>query len=458
MSFSRALGLVLSASLFFFTCKKPALEDTALIPDNNFNLEFTDTLTLRAYSVREESVDVTSATLCVLGFMDDPDFGKTTAGFYLPFMLVPGTDSAVFDDGPVVLDSVILYLRYFGTYGDWSKTYPQAVTVYEMSEGIIDSLTYYSNQAFDLYPVPVGQINDFYPSTKDSVTVNGSKWPPVFRIKLNRDFGEKFTTASPSNFYSTETLREFFKGLYVTGSKLNGGRGMVLLNPNSAYSKLTFYYHDMRDTAKTLDFRAHPTSFVNRYEHDYTGATVKPYIDNPGTSSGDDLIFIQGLAGINAKITVPYIRNLGDIIINRAELVLTQVVTTYDDTAYFKAPSVLTVLKSDSDGKIIGSVTPDQIFPASIFGGSKKNESDSAGTYIRYRLSLSQYYQEVLKSSGDLGIFILPSDLTASNVQASDSLLPGKRRAQLPNRIIAGGGSHPQYALKLNLTYTVIQP
>ena len=439
MALFRALGYILAGALFLSACKKPVLQDTALIPDDRLGLQFTDTLTVRAYTQCEDSVDMSQVTLCALGFMEDPDFGITKAGFYIPFGLE--SDSLDFGEGNIEFDSIVLYLRYFSTYGDWR--YPQSIQVYEMTEDIVDSVNYYSDQTFATDPAALADISNFIPNTQDSVVINGGSYPPLLRIKLDDSFGQKFVAAAGSSVYdNNDNFRDFFKGLHISASKLNGGKAMVFFDPflyvGQAISKLTLYYHDDIDTMKSQDFRANPLVFVNRYEHDYSNSTVESYINNPNTTEGDSLVFLQGLAGVNTRLLVPYISDLGNIFINKAELVLT--VADLSQNTVFAPPSLLTLVQADEDGNF-GSSLPDQVsFLSSIIGGEITEETDSTGTYTRYRINLSRYYQDATDDSDNYGIFILP-----------------EKRFHFPHRAILGGASNTKFALKLNLTYTTIQ-
>lgn len=429
MNLHRAFILLLAGAVTLFACKKPTLDDTKLLPNDELALRFTDTLTVAAESVREDSIVVTSATLCLLGSMHDPELGYTNAGCYIPFLLK--NTNLTFGDSAVTLDSVTLTLWYFSTYGDWRT--PQTVEVFEMSEDVLDSVAYASDKVFSVYQNPVG-TKTFIPRTKDSLTVAGEKIPPSLRIKLSNSFGQKFIDASGTSSYANDaSFKAFFKGLYISASKAGGGQGAVAFNPYQEGVRITLYYHDANDSVSSYAFPADAPLVVNQYAHDYRNSTLN--------NAGDSLLFLQGLAGQNIKLTVPHIRNLGNILINKAELVVTVLPATLGNDTLFPPPALLTVLMSDEDGNFKGA-TPDQVFPSAIFGGTKIEETDtvSGEKLIRYKFSLSRYYQEVVSEiREDHGIFILPD-----------------KRYQTPNRLVAGGTGHSKYAIKLNLVYDVI--
>jgi len=441
MSFHKALGLVLVGGLFFSACKKPVLEDTLLIPEDNLNVRFTDTLTVEAFNVPEESIDVYDATYCVLGTMKDPDLGRTFASFYLPFRFRSGQDSVILEGtSPLTPDSIILSLWYLNTYGEWRQ--PQTVEVFEVSEAIDDSAQ--SSKIFAVYPAALGAVYGFVPHIYPVDTIDGGIISSSLRIRLSNSLAQRFINASgSSDFLNTESFQEFFKGIYIT-TTTRDGEGLVYFDPfpypseGTFHTKLTLYYHD--DSAKTYsyEFPAASSSVVNHYSHDFRGSTAEPFITNPADEP-DSIIFIQGLAGVNTKIVVPNIRNLGVILVNKAELVITKVNDPTGMDTIFDPPSALALRVIESDGDY--HTSPDDTFPSSIYGGVKLDEKDSNGTaYTRYRFSLTRYYQQVISQKReDNGIFILPL-----------------ARYQVPNRLMAGGSGRSQYALKLNLTYTEV--
>ncbi len=436
--FYGVLLMPLLTGLFFTACKKPVLEDTVLIPDDERNLRFTDTLTVLAFTTREDSVDVSLATLCLLGTMYDPDFGTTSAGSYIPFRLINNNLSLGVNPQ---LDSIVLTLRYFNTYG--KTDVPQTLEVYEMTEEIVANEKYFSNKNFTVNPAPVGRLTNFVPNLTDSVEVINGKLPAVLRIKLDNSFGQKFINASGTGDYADQTaFRQFFKGLYIKGDKADGGEGLIFLDPffDPIRLGLILYYKDDNRDSVVYNFPTFAADVVNHYEHDYTGSTVEPFLN--GAGSGDDsLVFFQGLAGLNVKFMVPHLAALGNILINKAEIVVTQVNAPTGADTLFTPPLNLVMVTSDADGKL-NALAPDQLAPyASLFGGEKISATDNHGVSVtNYKFNLSQYFQRISDGEDNFGIFILPN-----------------RRDQSAVRMIAGGSSHSQYRLKLNLTYTIIE-
>lgn len=429
-------SLFIASGFYLSSCKKPVLKDAALAPDDELNARFTDTLTIRAFTYREDSLSVKNATIKILGAMDDPVFGKTFAGFYLQFLL-PEIPLNLGDEPR--LDSIVLALRYYEKYGD--VTVPQLVRIFEMTEGIDQNAEYFSNKTFSVNPSFVGEIQNFAPNTEDSLLLPEGKVPPQMRVKLNDGIGERIINAA-GNLQTQENFHDLLKGLYVTVDTNVLGKGLIHFNPFSLFSNLTLYYHNSENDSLTKDFAinidinslglTNVNGTVNHIKHNYQGSFVQPFINsqNPG---GDSLIFIQPLAGLNVKFSIPHLGNLENVLVNKAQLVVTQVNDPAGTNNSFSTPPSLSLRPSDSEG------FPDQSIIISS-GGEKLSIINNESTEVsRYDLDYSGYAQSTLKRHEDFGIFILP--LTRQNIS---------------NRLILGGGNHSSYRMKLNLTYTVI--
>src|SRR5690606_33977804 len=119
LKYLKITGAAIILLLFSF-CKEPVLKDDSLLPDEKLGLVFTDTLTLIAHTVREDSLRTDEMPDNLLGKMDDPIFGKSYASVYFQLRLL--TNNVDLGSG-VQLDSAVLMLRYSGKYGD--LTVPQ---------------------------------------------------------------------------------------------------------------------------------------------------------------------------------------------------------------------------------------------------------------------------------------------------------------------------------------------
>jgi len=78
----KTLALLFLGLMLLFACKKPTLDDEGLLPDDQLGLNFTDTLTVYAEVIRDDSVRADGLTANIWGAMNDPIFGKSYGGGY----------------------------------------------------------------------------------------------------------------------------------------------------------------------------------------------------------------------------------------------------------------------------------------------------------------------------------------------------------------------------------------
>jgi len=147
------------------------------------------------------------------------------------------------------------------------------------------------------------------------------------------------------------------------------------------------------------------------------------------------------MAGLKTHLNFPTLKNLGNILINRAELVLTQTSFYPGYDSSFPAPAEMLVIRSTESGANDFTI-PDLTEGIDYYGGKKLSETNTGGnTLTRYRFNITRHLQAVENGYEDFGIYLLN---TSSAVTA--------------DRIIIGSPKHSSAAIKLNLTYTLIDP
>lgn len=417
------LGVILS-----FACKKPVLDDDGLLPDEQLGLFFTDTLTVIAEVVVDDSVIADGLGTNIWGSMNDPVFGKSYGGIYFQM----STDRSNIDFGNnLTLDSLVLTLLYSDTSGYGNLSIPQNLNIYRVTEPFSKDSTYYQFKTFSTASTPLATINGYVPNFSDSLTVNDSvKYKPGLRIKLDNALGNEILANSGlNNLASDAAFKAFLNGLYLAPDTNNVGAGMVYFDLYNANSKLTIYYN----SGQSFDFLINGNSAtVNHYRHNYSGTPVQSSI---GGSTNDEILYVQPMAGVSVKVTVPYIGNLQGIAINKAELVFTDIAT---DTATFKAPNQLIVTQTLEDGT--EDLVPDQLLGGTFAGGTRRTETNSLGNQVWvYKINVPRYLQQVMSTGEQFGLNLLT--------------FPTAGQA---NRVILGGSTHAQHPLKLRLTYTKI--
>jgi len=391
--FRLSLHLIILFLLFVLvsSCKKdPYQIGLDLLPaTDTLNIKNNDSTSIIAYSMLQDSIRTDKTATFALGSLMDPVYGETTASFYTQF--TPYTTSFSFGTNPV-MDSVVLMLQYVSVYGNANSL--QSVKVYEISQPLDPTLSYYSGQNRGYYPTLLAN-KTFVPRISDSVTVYGIKTAPHLRINLNRYtnyFGNKIISA-PSGALSDETIfTEYMRGLYIESSRLNSDGALISFDPVAAETKLVVYYHN-DDAGDSLHYDMIIGSSSARFTHiehnNYLDANpdFKRQVLNHDTTLGRQQLFLQGLSGVMIKIRMPFLTNFGKsgpLAVNNALLILKNITT---DTT-LAPPVSLTLMKEDSTGYT--SYLIDENEGAEYFGGIYNT------TARTYSFRITRYVQAIL--------------------------------------------------------------
>lgn len=435
MPFRIKLKYYIAASLLLFSfCKEPVIGDSDLIPTDKLGVIVTDTFTVISELVREEPLRTDELAVNVLGNMTDPVFGKSNASIFFQ-LLLQTNNTDLGDINSIQLDSAVLMLQFAGSYGNTKA--PQNLVVYEVDETMSRNTDYFSDKIFQTKPAEIGRLNGFVPNFSDSVSTRFTKYAPHVRIRLDDAWAKNIITQPGYvNLSSNEIFLNFLKGLYVKAEE-NSGRGMTYVDLKAPASALMLYYKsNLRDSVFTVVINADAAT-VNNYKHDYTGSYAEKALQP--NRSGDSLVLIQSMAGLKTKFLVPNIKNLGNISISKAELILTNFRNNIDISNQFNVPGRLTLNAADSLGK--NAFLDDQFIGETYLGGERVQENDLGVAVNRYKFNLAVHYQNVISNQKeDYGIYILT--------------FPSNRIA---DRLVAGGGNHSKYPMKLKLTYTKIE-
>ncbi|MEI7500327.1 MAG: DUF4270 domain-containing protein [Bacteroidota bacterium] len=432
--------------LVLFSCKKDPYEIgiDLLPPSDTLNVRTTDTCTLEAFSVRQDSTRTDKCSSLILGSMMDPVFGLTTSSFYTQLFLE--SEGADFGKNPV-LDSVVLMLFYEGYYGDTLTR--QNVKVYEISEDFFYDSTRFSNQHLGTYPTLLAD-QDFTPKVKDSVTVYKEKIAPHLRINLNKltnYLGNKILYAPSGVLASNSAFLKFLKGLYVTAGPVNNKGALLNFSIANGISRMVLYFHDGNEPNNdSLSYNMLLTEYSARFTHidhnDYLNANqdLKQQILNHDSTQGTKQLFLQGMAGVKIKLKFPFMKNFAQgkiLAINDAILELKNLET---DTIY-SPPSSLSIIRQDSIGRI--GYLIDESEGATYFGGTYNSTTRS------YFFRLTQHMQKVIMDSysDHFDLYLVANNPLQSLISPNRIILNGT------NPLIPGGLTN---RLKLKLTYTVL--
>ncbi len=430
--------LLLSAIFFLalnFSCKK----DGALNPDfdnGNLSVHFTDTFSLKTTVVEEDSLRTDLSVYHLLGLYNDQNFGKVSSSIYAQVLLT-GVN-VDFGTSPV-LDSAVLTLGYQGVYGDTST--PMNVNVYEITTLMDKSNNYYSNTYLNYAPTALGNLS-FVPNNKDSVFVvfDSIKRAPHVRINLSNTFGQAILNTTSTNLASNTAFTQYMKGLYITtvdsvsNTTLAPGAGsFAYFNMNSTLSTLTLYYND---TSK-YDFSISTDAVkYSRFAHNYSGTDLEKHLPPVNPTRDTTITYLSTMAGVKTKLEIPYIKELlkqGDVIINKAELVITLEAGIPFKGDFDKEVESLSLVGIDAAGSAF--FIPDFYEGLDYYGGSYNLTTKT------YKFNLARHITDLLyNTTTDYGMYLIANGGSIS-----------------ANRSIIGSGTSPNVSkMRLNITYSKI--
>lgn len=392
--------ILFSLSFLLNACYKPAgLIGDEIQPDQSkLKVFYTDTTTVYAYSIPEDSVRSDELTRNQLGSMVDPVFGSTVASFYTQVLLSSFTPD--FGTNPV-MDSMFLYLYYDGYYGD--TTTMLKVGVYEMEDTLDIDEIYYSNINKAYSPTDFANYS-FYPSPTDSIVVAGDTLPPMLRINLsaNPALAEKLLNAPAEALENQDNFLEYFKGLYVKTDPVSSGGSILYFNLLQTFSRLIIHFKN--DEADSLYYNFLITSQaarVNKYEHDFNAAdpVFRQQVVDGDTALGTKQFYVQGLAGVKSVIRFPFMDEwdkLGNVAVNEAKLILGGV----ESQPYLGAPAKVIVVKISEDGSY--TILPDNLVAGDYFGGTYKSSLNE------YQFRITDYVQSLISNpfEPDYGLYL----------------------------------------------------
>lgn len=411
--------------LFVSSCKDPLIDDKGLLnKDDELGLD-KDTLSMSAFSFFQPAVKASGISVGALGNVQDAAFGKAHASFYAQCRI--SSPNINFGNG-ATLDSVVLRLRYNGTYGAF--TTPLDIYVYELNESMAEGTTYLTNKSFAVKIPPIGTAVAVIPNSTDSQYVYGVKIAPHLRVPLNMSFGNKILQADTNQLKDNSTFLELFKGFYITASSNVQGNGLMYLDLTSVVSGISLYYHN--NDADSLTFSI-PVSgvAVNHFDNIYAGTPVLSSVTTPNPA-GEQKLYLQGGAGVYGKLQIKDLDSLPqNILVNKAEIILTQSVT---DTGYVP-PAVLDLFRIDDVGN--EQELEDDGF--SHFGGTSEYVNINGATVVRYKFNIRTYFQKLLQGVYKNNGFYLKTLTPYSNTERV---------------VIANLGTDPNYTISLYITYT----
>ena len=397
----------LSLLILFSACKKEQdviglelQEDDALLGNT-----FCDTVSITAFSLRQDSIVTKNLANCTFGCINDPVFGKTTASFYTQLDL--SGSNINFGTSPT-LDSVVFTLPYTGYYGDTNTAL--TVRIYELTEALTSDETYYqfTTKAHAASNLTYEGSHTLTPKPTTGIYLDSTLSDPQIRIRLTNTFGTN-RILNNTSLTDNNAFQNDLKGLFITVDNVSGNGCLIYSNLLSSLAGLTIYYKNANNENQqkyTFSISASNCIFFTNYNHNnYAGACqdLKNQINNGQTELGKSTLYLQGTAGIMARIKFPNLSNsfAKNVIVNMAELVITDL-SEEGETLTPPVELGLQLVRTDNQ---LGYLPDDKIYTsASYFGGAYDSDKKE------YRFRVTKYVQQrILGGIEDNGINIVAS-------------------------------------------------
>lgn len=429
-TFLRNTGAVLlSGSLIFLSFTSCTNSDEIGLnltpPGDKFKYHVDSATVITASTLRQDSITSEKRTSSLLGCMNDPIFGRSTANLLAQLQL--SSNEVDFGVNPQI-DSAMLLLKYQGYYGDTTQL--QSMRIYELTQNLYFDSTYYSNLNMTGFYNPAVTVGDFsyYPKPgQDSLM-----------IRLSDELGNKLISTDTSNLSNNTTWLAFFKGLYFESQPVEQGGSIVYFDFTGGQSRLLLYYHnDADDSLKYEVVINSSSSWVNLFSHNYSGLPIANVIND---SIGDnEKVYMQSMAGLRSHLKLELSDSImskinSGITINKAELII----TIPDDPTVnsFGRPTSLSVYNATADGK--NQYIEDLALGAAYYGGTFNSGTST------YRFNIGRHLQNILHPNSTQRIANNGMFLVITDERTSGS------RLILKNGTVNGG-------MKLIITYTPVQ-
>lgn len=455
-----------SIVLSFSSCKEDSIVKASIAPGNNVLLTDTlgDTVTVITKTVLYNRLNTSEKQSGIrvvhgLGTVVDPYFGKTNAG--IAFQVLQPTPGFSFTNAGTgyTIDSAILILPYTSkSWGDTATPAQQKFTVYEMTERLSTGEEYYSDKIASINrgtPISDPFIVDLK-AALDSEPILGTgdtTDSKHLRIPLSTTFINRFDNEvrnNKSSFETEDNFLNFLNGIYIEPDT-NQNTNLLsyfFLDGNSNYNRaaIAFYYREDGQTETKVAFFNYlrdKSANYNWISRNYTGTPAEKLINNYDNTinQSDETIVLQNEPGAVIDIRIPYLNNLPQVTVVKAEIVITQIQTGSPVDSY-ETPNRITPRGVDESGQeyIVADYDVTNVNSAVDFvDGTKLSEKDEFGNdVIRYRINIPKEVQKIINGER----------------KELHLRIKGAKGYNAAYRLVAGGRTHSNNKVQLNIVYS----
>jgi hypothetical protein len=408
----------------------------------------------------------------VLGYTADPVFGATTAAINFQVSLPNTNFSFGVDKNTLVFDSVILSLSYKGVWGD--SIQPLALHVYEMdpeNKFSVDSA--YNNTISFEKGIELTQnntaamVSPYTLNDPDTLKQSNENATNQLRIHLSEAFGNRLLHDYDSlhQYRNDSTFHNAVRGFIVEAEQQ--GSALLRVNLSDTSTRLSLYYHytnsagDTDTVVRRFATNALTCASSNTITRNYQNTDIQKYFPaNPNAQ--DSLLYIQTSPGTYARLSIPGLKGLQNMVVHRAEILMSQV----PDGAFsqFTVPNLFLAAYSQDSARRF-AVPNDLIFSGgtianlTAFGVLPVKKANSLSTY---NFDISRYTQGIVTrhdSAYDL-ILWAPYNYYIEQFLQYPYAYPISIPALNPvaiGRVILGGGNNTNYKMRLHIVYSPVQ-
>ncbi|MBP6688257.1 MAG: DUF4270 family protein, partial [Lacibacter sp.] len=417
----------------------------------------------------------------LLGYINDPMFGTTTASMYFQLLptFYPFTYAVAKDS--LFLDSCVLSFAFTGAYGDTSAV--SKVSVYKITDP-----TFKSNKLYRLTEAPAFSIGDFLGTA--SFTVGDIRRPyraaykadsviNQLRIRLDNSFGRLLLDQNNISgaFQNDTVFKNFLNGFAVIADSVTSGNVINYFQLNGETTRLNLYYRQRNREGKD-DTTVARFTFVNdtirsananKVHRNYAGSTAQPVLTS---GSPSNLVYVQSGPGTAVRVSIPGLDTLTNrpYIIHRAELVAQQVYQGPLNIENMFLPPYLHMSSFSATGEVEPIPFDQQYYFTNSFSLNQRGDTvytidnDYTGgftNFVRdasnnlvseYRMNMTSYIQNLVNNKATRRDFKLsaPYIIQFTAKKASSTYL----NPLAYGRVQLGGGSHSTQKMYVRIYYS----
>jgi len=439
--------LAIAATLQF--CNDPAFIGADLLKDDEIDLSFVDTFKLEAQTILDTgaitydpSIPVVLSSLPVGKFID-PVFGTVDASIYSQFLKSNFVSPPSFVGA--TLDSIMLYIALDTITPVYGNTIDEHdLEVFKINGTIPYNIRYRSGYYdFPFNPIPIGQLLGSFPDPNKRVRIveptDTFDYDPHVAFRLADSYGQYIMNLDSLYYNSDSIFLANVPGLTIQQS--NENKRMVVYDINSNYSRLQILYTQGGEK-KIYLFPLQQGPRVPQWKQTFSQTITDALYSK---EKGNELIYLQSLGGLKAKLEFTNLTLPPNAIINKAELEFTVIELPQDQPSIYTAPTRITLYRKDVNGIFTFISDQGNLADYSLIGGLVSEKVVNGLTVKYYSINISNHIQDILKGRQNPEVYVGIAPNSAENILPLPENL---------SRVVLGGPKHPEYPCKLKISFT----